>query len=857
MKFTYKDLQQMRREAPIKKGILTFNRSTQDIQFLTLTDKEELKEVRFESPQPRLRYLDFGRCEIERIVFSNDCDKLQAVYLQRNQLTHFEIKVNLPALELLDLSFNENLTELKIGTDLPKLSYLYLHQCNLKDLSALSGYFTKEGFDFNIEENKKLQAPPPEIVEQGKDAVVNYFIEREKEGVDFLYEAKLLIIGEGRVGKTSLQKKLLNTEAPLPHEKDTTHGIDISITKDIFRTKDNHQFVTHIWDFGGQAVYHATHQFFLTKRSLYIIVDDASRDDVDLDYWLQVVERLTDKSPIILLQNQKSGRIKDIGIRDLKSRYDNIKEFHGIDLSLNNQKEHSKFERLIDDLQHQLVHLPLVGIDLPKPWVKVREEISRLLKEESLSFISKDHYEKICTRFKITEHGRIERMSRALHDLGVFLYFIDNPVLCNTIIIENEWATKAVYDLLQDRAITERNGHFSIADVHRIWVGNKFQSKHNELLELMKMFELIYELPDQPSAEYIAAQLLPKSRPDYSWDYTNNLRLVYEFPFLPKGLISRLIVRLNRFIFDVKKHAWRTGVVLQRSKTRAEIREIYGEKRVEIRLNGEECKEFLVIINDEIDQLCKTYNNLPYEKKIPCICSTCRERDKNLGVAKEDLEREKMEQPFFYTQSNLMRRLKEKEYRVQCEISFEYLKVQDLLDNIYRTHELSKYDKHDEKRKLKVFISYSKDNHGQIETFVKYIKPLEKSGKIEIFYDLKSIEGEKIHQRILKEIKNSDIILFFLSPESLATDYIADIEIPEALKRYEMEHDKVILFPVVLEDCLWPEFFGDYNVYNKATPIIDSSNQKQEWIKLSKRFSKVVNNFSTYSSIIIKEESNS
>jgi len=29
----------------------------------------------------------------------------------------------------------------------------------------------------------------------------------------------------------------------------------------------------NIWDFGGQEIYHATHQFFLTHRSLYLLLD--------------------------------------------------------------------------------------------------------------------------------------------------------------------------------------------------------------------------------------------------------------------------------------------------------------------------------------------------------------------------------------------------------------------------------------------------------------------------------------------------------------------------------------------------------------------------------------------------------
>ena len=44
----------------------------------------------------------------------------------------------------------------------------------------------------------------------------------------------------------------------------------------------------HIWDFGGQEIMHSTHQFFLTQRSLYLLVLNGRQghEDADADYWL-------------------------------------------------------------------------------------------------------------------------------------------------------------------------------------------------------------------------------------------------------------------------------------------------------------------------------------------------------------------------------------------------------------------------------------------------------------------------------------------------------------------------------------------------------------------------------------------
>ena len=70
------------------------------------------------------------------------------------------------------------------------------------------------------------------------------------------------------MGKTSLVKKL--TTGKFRTREKPTEGIKIVDWPCPFHRK---QFITtHIWDFGGQEIMHATHQFFLTTRSLYVLV---------------------------------------------------------------------------------------------------------------------------------------------------------------------------------------------------------------------------------------------------------------------------------------------------------------------------------------------------------------------------------------------------------------------------------------------------------------------------------------------------------------------------------------------------------------------------------------------------------
>ena len=105
-----------------------------------------------------------------------------------------------------------------------------------------------------------LVSPPPEIAQQGNDAILNYFRERDSGEVDHLYEAKMLILGEGGAGKTTLLRRLYRPTLPMPSEQETTRGIEIHQLE--FPLKNGRRFRLNVWDFGGQEIYHATHQFF-------------------------------------------------------------------------------------------------------------------------------------------------------------------------------------------------------------------------------------------------------------------------------------------------------------------------------------------------------------------------------------------------------------------------------------------------------------------------------------------------------------------------------------------------------------------------------------------------------------------
>ncbi len=74
---------------------------------------------------------------------------------------------------------------------------------------------------------------------------------------------------------------------------------------------------------------HATHQFFLTKRSLYLLVLDSRLDEKEnrVEYWLKIIQSFGGDSPIIVVCNKNDEHDLELDWRGLQNKYPAIKAF--------------------------------------------------------------------------------------------------------------------------------------------------------------------------------------------------------------------------------------------------------------------------------------------------------------------------------------------------------------------------------------------------------------------------------------------------------------------------------------------------------------------------------------------------
>ena len=288
-------------------------------------------------------------------------------------------------------------------------------------------------------------------------------------------------------------------------------------------------------------------------------------------------------------------------------------------------------------------------------------------------FISKDYFISICETFAI-DRKKAKLISQYLHDIGSILHFQDDPILTNLIIIQPKWVTDAMYKLIDDVFIQKNYGYFTFNELDNIWTEEYYQDQFYALLQLMKIFELCYEIPTQ-KGNYILPQLLRYQPKEYSWDGESNLFIEYVYPdyYLP-DIMTRFIVNSHDLI-ENHDYVWRNGVVLAKDRQRAEIVADENRQRIKVRISGDFKNNLLVTIMDTFERIHNNYPKLKVEIKVPCNCEQC----------KKSLE------PTFYDYNFLKMRLNNNRYFVECQKPpFHEVEISSLIDEFLPTKNFKK-----------------------------------------------------------------------------------------------------------------------------------------------------------------------
>jgi internalin A len=609
-----------------------------NLQSLDLSNNG-IKDFDFLDKLLYLKNLNLSSNSISMVNFLEKLTELTLLDLSSNRISDISFLSKLINLTYLDISNNtiSYITEetVNILEDLKKLKELNLSSNKIQDLRFILPLL-RRGMSVNLDKkldkkyNSKLQneiwvgdneirIPPIEILQNGNKVIIEYFEEKNKKSLN---ECKLIFVGDGGVGKTSLMRRIVSDD--FDNLESTTHGIN-KVAWEAITNDENEPIRINFWDFGGQQIQHSLHQFFFTERVIYTLVLNP-RNDQNAHYWLDQIEKLGKESEILIVYNWKQEADKEAEF--LGNFYELRKKFNKIlgpfILSCKTGEGLSEFKEAIKD--NVLKNGSLKTQYLEK-WFKIK---NRLEQEVSVgkNYITYEIFERWCIEEDYKDSDKQKELLKILNSIGSIVFF-DKPSLAQLQILNPDWLSAGAYSILVAKQTRENKGHLSWSDLKsifeeekEIFSNKKIKIKYKEtqfqfILELMIDYNLCQRNPFNQNEFLIPSAFGEKPNKDYSFAKKDarHYRLEFESPF-EMLIIHRFIAKNLLKVQD--KDYWKSGIFIKHpdSMTHALIETNLYSRYIDCWITGQEIVAFWKFIRSDFREILSIYNNFTIVEKV-------------------------------------------------------------------------------------------------------------------------------------------------------------------------------------------------------------------------------------------------
>ena len=537
----------------------------------------------------------------QRIGFSDlnfiiGLNKLDRLIVSDNKINNLDILTN-STVTSIDLEGNNiNTVSLTIAK---KFHWLYrLQSFQLKN----------QGISL---ENNPLYYPPSSVLELGPETVQNYYESSEKYGHAPLSEGRIIVVGDGSSGKSSLIERLLHNTFLLG--KPQTNGIHIDHWKLTHTDKRDLNF--HIWDFGGQEIQHAVHKFFFTEGCLYVLVLD-NRKEEEPEYWLQQIESLGAGASVLVVFNKQDDNITEIADRKfLREKYPNIVGYYNVSCKTGFGIHDFKL-----DLEKYAIGLRTVDEQFPENWFHIKKSIEKCT-SGSEHYLEYERFHKICNKYSADDEKTQKLLLKYFTTIGAVTWFGDT-FLNFLHVLSPAWITQGVYKILTSKKTDGLAGKIQVSDFYELLqpvdqMDYTYDENHyGYILSMMKKFDLCYSPDDNIILIPSAFGKVPKVEySEFKGEFIRTYILQFK-DYMPIALIHKFIAKKLPEAYD--NNYWYTGIVIKDSRTSslAMIQADKESKRIYVRIKGESPLGMWEHIRREIFSTTLDYARVPYEELI-------------------------------------------------------------------------------------------------------------------------------------------------------------------------------------------------------------------------------------------------
>jgi internalin A len=439
-----------------------------------------------------------------------------------------------------------------------------------------------------------LPGIPPEVLSQHAymsclESLRAHFddLERGASDVDGI---KFMILGNGRVGKTQICRRLRGEE--YDDTQPSTHGIDVSSTPLALSATETINL--KIWDFGGQDIYHSTHALFLKSRALFPLIwtpqSEAAKEHAHggftfrnqpLGYWLAYVRAFgVPDSPVLVIQSQcdepEQEWLSPPAPREALEAFPFKKLLH---YSARNDRGRAALDEAMADAVRWLRrHLGVDKIGKGRAEVSARLEGMIAAGKRLLTY---DEFVAVCDDVSRTagHFSSLDLLLEYLHNCGTV--FHQKGLFGNAIILDQAWALDAVYAAFDRNSRTFRNierygGRFRRSDLAQ-WVWQNHTEEEQKLfLSFMQQCGICFVLRRggrDIEDEYVAPDLLPR-RDAYEivlelrqkWESRCDAEETLAYDLLPLGLMRALTSKIGGEA-GLAAEYWRDGFYFYDERT--------------------------------------------------------------------------------------------------------------------------------------------------------------------------------------------------------------------------------------------------------------------------------------------------